>query len=383
MITQEKLLGICKDKIVPSWNSTPNTFPSFLREYTKKEQEVNGAAFKKLRPTFANALPSLLRKNSKRYAQLLREELKTFVETECLFYLRDNVPPSSLNNFEEKFLFFIEKTKSFDGRIGSAELWQALRNYLIYCVIQLMEGRALDTRDTIFAFSLLYPYTDNFIDSCRRTKKEKENFNNLVRMTILEKDIKPKNRSEKKTKSLLQTALDEYEGCAKKKEQTKSLLMDMQDAQENSMNQKSEKKKTLTYEQILELSVNKGCYSVVIDYLFAMDLETDKITDNELEFYLAFGLMLQLVDDIQDISEDMGKSQTLMTLAKNEKELEDATNKLFHFTHTYMTRYLSKNQKIQDFFVPLAELAVLSAIMRSSKYYSKEYLQGLKKHFPA
>jgi hypothetical protein len=114
-----------------------------------------------------------------------------------------------------------------------------------------------------------------------------------------------------------------------------------------------------------------------------MNLETEKITDNELEVYLAFGLMLQLVDDIQDISEDMGESQTLMTLANSENELEDATNKLFNFTHTYMTRYLSGNKKIQEFFVPLAELAVLSAVMRSSKYYSKEYLQRLKKHFPA
>jgi hypothetical protein len=111
--------------------------------------------------------------------------------------------------------------------------------------------------------------------------------------------------------------------------------------------------------------------------------QIEKITDNELEFYLAFGLMLQLVDDIQDISEDMGESQTLMTLANSENELENATNKLFNFTHTYMTRYLSGNKKIQEFFVPLAELAVLSAVMRSSKYYSKEYLQRLKKHFPA
>ena len=73
-----------------------------------------------------------------------------------------------------------------------------------------------------------------------------------------------------------------------------------------------QQQKSVTEEQILEISIRKGSTSVLADYLFA----TPDWTEYEESFYLKFGFILQLVDDLQDIEEDRKSgSHTLMTEA--------------------------------------------------------------------
>ena len=61
------------------------------------------------------------------------------------------------------------------------------------------------------------------------------------------------------------------------------------------------------------------------DYLFA----TEDWREQEEKFYLKFGFILQLVDDLQDIEEDeKAGSHTLMTNAAKEKRLEEQVNRI-------------------------------------------------------
>lgn len=66
--------------------------------------------------------------------------------------------------------------------------------------------------------------------------------------------------------------------------------------------------------RILDISIWKGSTSVLADYLFA----AADWTEYEETFYLKFGFLLQLVDDLQDMEEDQkAERNTLMTAARN------------------------------------------------------------------
>lgn len=74
----------------------------------------------------------------------------------------------------------------------------------------------------------------------------------------------------------------------------------MLEAQEDSM-RVQENRLIRNMDERLNISIYKGGISVLIDRFF---VDKDMTKEDEL-FYFAFGFLLQLADDLQDISEDV------------------------------------------------------------------------------
>jgi hypothetical protein len=59
---------------------------------------------------------------------------------------------------------FVENLKAFDPDLKIENVYQALRNVWIMNSLQIYLYLPIEYSDAIFAYSLIYPYTDNSLD---------------------------------------------------------------------------------------------------------------------------------------------------------------------------------------------------------------------------
>ena len=56
------------------------------------------------------------------------------------------------------------EARRFDPAVSTADILQASRNAWTACGLQMLLGRKMRLTPAIFAYSMLYPYTDNYMD---------------------------------------------------------------------------------------------------------------------------------------------------------------------------------------------------------------------------
>ena len=384
MITKEHLCSICYEHIIPKWNSLSEDFPDFLPIYTDEEKTDNESLLSSLIPNFRNSMIAYHEQPSKEIENHIKSKLHDVIDIEHIIHIKEHISKELFSDFEQNLELFLEKTKAFDETLSPENIWQAMRNYLIYCMIVNLQGEKQNCRDTILGYSLLYPYTDNYIDKLHRKATDKNSYNQLIRKTLMGENMIPTNFYEEKTKQLLLLVQNNYSEDFIRKENASFLLLLMLEAQEKSIKQIHKLgAKKLSTDEILHISVYKGGLSVFIDYLFSIDFDFSSVTEEEMIFYLCFGLILQLADDLQDIAEDKkNHSQTLMSYTKNKEQLEHTVNRLFHFTHTCILNFSPRNTQLHTFTLQNCELMLLAAIAKNAKYFSKAYLEKIEQHLP-
>ena len=57
-----------------------------------------------------------------------------------------------------------EQARRFDPALSAADIFQASRNVWTAAGLQVLLGQRLELTPAIFAYSMLYPYTDNLLD---------------------------------------------------------------------------------------------------------------------------------------------------------------------------------------------------------------------------
>ncbi|MBD5450964.1 MAG: hypothetical protein HDR28_12645, partial [Lachnospiraceae bacterium] len=258
-------------EIRTTWEKQPDGFPDFLKENSdlfpiieserKKENES-------LVQEFSQRIQKRLRqkpkdkKRQKQWEQKLEQELEQdfteFLEREKILSLSEWMSPELLNAFKRETKHFVYSVRAFDEALTPAQIWQTLRNYFIYAMIVDMQGEKQNAGAPILAYSLLYPYTDNYIDDDQISRQEKEQYNQMIALKLKGESATPQNSLEEKTCCLLDMILDAYDGSKKKK--VAGTLLQLLEAQNNSIGQQQ---KSVMEEQILEISIRKGSTSVL------------------------------------------------------------------------------------------------------------------------
>lgn len=312
MITEKQLRSACFKQVIPNWHSMPDTFPDFLPVFSQEEKAYNEELISSFRQDLQD-LQDIQENPSEAQKEEIKKKIHGFLEKENILHVREHISEELLREFEESMECFVERVKDFDASLSRESIWQAMRNYLIYAIIVNLQGERQNCRDTILGYSLLYPYTDNYIDKLHRKNSRKNSYNDLIRRTLSGEDICPENAYEEKTKQLLRLVLNYYSHDSHKQKSAADLLLLMLKAQEKSILQIHRLgTRKLPGEEILRISVWKGGLSVFLDYMFSIDFDTDSVTEEERYFYLCFGLILQLADDLQDAEEDK-KNRTSFT----------------------------------------------------------------------
>lgn len=365
------------------WEAQPDRFPDFLAENADLFPHITPAQKKEneaLVQDFSQKMQKKLRQKPKDKAaqdaleQELEADLMELLEKEKILSLYNWMDRQQLEAFKREAKHFTNSVRAFDESLRPAQIWQTLRNYFIYAMILDMQGKEQHAGDPILAYSLLYPYTDNYIDDARITRQDKERYNRMIASKLRDEAVTPHNALEEKTCRLLDMILTAYEGSARKK--IMETLLELLEAQNNSIRQQ---KTPLTEAQILEISIRKGSTSVLADYLFAA---TDW-REYEENFYLKFGFLLQLVDDLQDIEEDRNAgSQTLMTGAESRQQLEQYTNRLLWFSWHVIRDFEPVNPGLKRFVLKhCVEISLLTAAA-NQQFFSREYLKALETYLP-
>lgn len=384
MITKEHIYSICFEQIIPEWNSMPDTFPDFLQTFSQDEKSSNENFLDAVIPKLHQFLQDFPQNPSKEHIEEMKKEIDKVLEKENILRIREHISKELMADIEQNAEQFFEKARAFDETLPMVSIWQAMRNYLIYAIMINLQGKPQNCHNTIVGYSLLYPYTDNYIDELHRRKSDKKSYNALIRKTLLGEDICPHNDYEEKTKQLLKLVLNYYNEDTTRQRSASHLLLLMLEAQEKSMEQIHHfAAKRLTQEKILRISTYKGGLSVLLDYLFSIDFDDNSIKEEECCFYLQFGLILQLADDLQDIMEDKKKhSQTLLTTCTGKKALETTVNRLLQFSHNCITGFSPRNPELHTFMLHNCELMLLTSVAQNYKYFSQSYLNKIEAHLP-
>ncbi len=369
------------------WEKQPETFPVFLEENPGFFPKID-AAQKKENEELIEDVSRKMKKRAKQrpedekereqWERELEQELKEVLGREKILCLSEWMDEGLLAAFERETKKFISRIREFDETLGPEQIWQAMRNYFIYAMIVEMQGEEQNADDPILAYSLLYPYTDNYIDDAGISGDEKARYNRMIGQKLKGEKAEPNNPLEEKTCKLLDMILGSYEGEAKKK--VAYTLLQLLEAQSCSIGQM---KQGVEEERVLEVSIWKGGTSVLADYLFA----TEDWKKEEEEFYCKFGFMLQLVDDLQDMEED-GKSgsHTLMTNGAGKNQLEEQVNRLLWFIWHEIGAFVPRNPGLKGFVLKnCIGISMLSAAISGSSgggSLPRKYLRALEPYLP-
>jgi hypothetical protein len=221
----------------------------------------------------------------------------------------------------EEFIVRVEKE---DSQLKAEEIYQAIRNVWIMNSLQIFWGLPLEMTPSVYAYSMLYPYTDNFLDNPEADKDAKIQFNQRLSRVLHGENIAPTGFIEEKVFHLVRQIESQYS------RETYPEVFDslglIQEAQIESM--KQDDNENLTFDEILPVSFFKGGTSVLADTF----LVKGNLNRNETQFAFAYGAFLQLLDDLQDARSDKKDNhQTLFSIGKENELIDHEVRRLISY----------------------------------------------------
>ena len=231
----------------------------------------------------------------------------------------------------QSLVHFTKKARR-DQRISDDEIFQASRNVAVANILQLMLGQPCETTPALFAYSMLYPYTDNYLDNTAIPMETKLAFNALFGRRLAGEKVKPGNRHEKAIFDLI--GIIEGEKGRASMPRTYESLSAIHKAQSKSLELAAIK--SPEEDHVLKVSIEKGGTSVLANgYLVG----ENELTPRQVRFMFGLGVFLQMVDDLQDLKDDRKSGNTtIFTLAADNKlALESIANRAISFGTFVMT----------------------------------------------
>lgn len=232
------------------------------------------------------------------------------LEADAVHMITDDFVPAGIE--------FARWTRRFDPTMSKTDIVQGCRNAWTACGLQPLLGRPTELTPSILAYSLMYPYTDNYIDCADISRAAKTEFSARFRERLRGEAPAPQNDRE----AVLWTLVGLVEGEYPRRlyPQVFDSLLAIHAAQERSIGQLKNGGRSSDAE-VLEISCEKGGTSVLADAFLARGT----LSEAEARFAFDWGVLLQLGDDLQDLHDDLRRrSATLFTRAVHRGERLDA-----------------------------------------------------------
>jgi hypothetical protein len=226
-------------------------------------------------------------------------------------------------------------SRSFDRSLTSTDIVQACRNAWTCCGLQALLGQPIELTPSILAYSLLYPYSDNYLDHPTLSTADKLRFSERFRQRLCGQQLQPDGPHEAAVWTMVQMIEDQYPRADYP--QAFDTLLAIHRAQELSIAQLNSGRapdnsptNSLNNSELLRISCAKGGTSVLADACLAQP----SLNSDEIRLAFEWGVLLQLGDDLQDVREDLRRgSVTLFTRAIAQgKPLDSLVRQLLHFS---------------------------------------------------
>lgn len=231
--------------------------------------------------------------------------------------------------FYEASTAFAREARTFDPQLPFAHLGQALRNVWIGNTLQMLLDRPVEMRPGLFAYSMLYPVTDNWLDDPQVSHDRKRSFNDRFGGRLAGLPVDVADEREQTVDRLVERIeqefpRDDFPGVY-------AALLAIHDAQMRSLGQ--DERRELGEAELLAITVEKGGSSVLADLYLVHPFPEDPAE----RFAFRYGVCLQLLDDLQDVDTDLRAGhQTLFTRAAHCSRLDDLAARLARFIDTVL-----------------------------------------------
>ena len=364
---------------IDRWWECDTSLPDLGPIYTSQAQTQNEKHLRHVLDQVDHALVSPPR--SREEAQALQARLGMAfrgLAEEALGFTAaqlDLLPSQAFSGVSEEF---VKRARAFDPRLSGEDIYQAGRNAWTANGLQWLMGLPVEVTPSIFAYSLLYPYTDNYLDDPAIPVASKQAFNERFRQCLAGAALAPADSQEQVVFDLVgmiekQYSRSDYPAVFER-------LLDIHQAQSQSL--KLLHRAAAPGEvDVLGLSFAKGGASVLVDgYLVRGSLD-----QAQRQYTYGHGIFAQLLDDMEDVEADGQAGRlTVYSQPAGHWPLDALANRTFHFGRNVLLGLdcFDVEDSVRDLIRRGADLLLIDTIGRTDGFYTGAWLRELEAYSP-
>jgi len=360
------------------WENCSNELPGFSRDYSvneKLKREDNYESFqKKIKELQSRKNVQKFRSNP---GQTFFPMFKGFLET-VFDFEKEHLNIILSDEFKNVSKDFFNKARAFGPELKPENIYQGLRNVWIMNGIQLIAEIPVKITPSVFAYSMIYPYSDNLLDDPTITAQEKQDFSQRFKRRLFGEIEKPQSFTEEQLFKLVSFFEDEFPRN-KFPEVYKSLYA-IQQGQTNSL--ELNKQNGISETEIKNICFEKGGASVLADGYLVIG----KMTKEQEQALFGYGVYLQLLDDIQDVKEDSDANTKTIFSCVVPQALGEFVNQTIHFGRNVLEEMKcfpgTANGNFLDLMKRSIETMIIESVGLNNTWYTKDYLEELERYSP-
>lgn len=363
-----------------AWHAAGSDFPQLEGRYPRDEQERR----ERLLDFHLAAIDSELLKASRTRTDpeaTLARITSEFVDLSSYALELEDASTKLLlrDGFSQIGLDLARWARRLDPGVSMVDILQAARNAWTACGLQLLLGKSVRLTPGIFAYSMLYPYSDNYLDDKTISRESKLRFNERFGRRLEGDELAASDEREEIIWRLVGLIESEYPRWSFP--QVYDSLLAIHRAQQESIRQMRSHRRGEEID-VARLTMTKGGTSVLADaYLAAGNL-----TGSEARFAFNWGIVLQLGDDLQDLSADRERgSLTLFTQTAEQGPLDRITNRTLRFSQGVMLQMaglVNGTEILKEVLARSSRLLVIRSVANTPQLYTDQYLIELERYSP-
>ena len=362
------------------WAATPAELPPLGPRVGLRRHFANARAARRLIDELAVELEQAPAGERERQAwrEQVRERLQRFGD-ERLGWPAGYRRLLFADDFFAASVAFAREARAFDPGLPLESLWQALRNVWIGNSLQIVLDLPVTLNPGLFAYSMLYPLTDNLLDDPGVESGAKRAFNERFGRRLAGLPVWPAGDREAAVFRLVERIEGEFPRHAYA--DVHESLLAIHGGQVLSLRQQDDPR--LADAEILAISCEKGGTSVLADlYLVA-----GRASAGEERFGFGYGVALQLLDDLQDVESDLAAGhQTLFTRAARRGALDAPAARLARF----VDRVLDGEEWLatpgladrQDLIRRNCRTLLVGAVAEQPRRFSRRFRRAVARRWP-
>ncbi len=283
------------------------------------------------------------------------------------------------DEFFDATVDFVRAARQFDPRLDAADVGQALRNVWIVNSLQMLLELPVVVRPATFAYSLLYPYTDNYLDDPGIPRASKQALVERLGGRLTGQRIDAVDQHQHRIFRLIETIEDEFDRV--RFPDVYWGLLAIHRAQVESMEQQGGGQ--LEDDEILRISFAKGGTSVLADGYLAAGTLAPEVAD----FCFGYGVFLQLLDDLQDARADCAAGhQTMFSRLCAKVPLDSTVSRLHRFMKSVVHDAICFNRPEladrKDLILRNCSFLLVGAIAENPEFFSRGFVRRLQRRWP-
>lgn len=274
---------------------------------------------------------------------------------------------------------FANMARKFDPALTQQDIYQASRNVWSMNIMQILLGQPIQMTPAIFAYSMLYPYSDNYLDDPKISAEAKRAFNERFRRRLAGEEVTPPNSQEQVISDLIGQIEGQFD--RRRYPQVYESLLAIHRAQSRSVELLH--RSGSPYEvDALGICFEKGGTSVLADgYLLLGEL-----TLAQQEFMFHYGVFTQLMDDLEDARQDLQDGiMTIFSQTACAWPLDAITNRTFHVGNQLLAALESFAgpgiEPLKELFRFCLTPLLIGEVGTCEQLYTRPYRRELERHF--